>query len=78
VLTVAAEGMVLLQTPPVVAHACVMVLPGQTVLSPVIDAGATSTVAVMVLEKTGLVVTHPTLLFMRQLMVLPFDSELLV
>jgi hypothetical protein len=78
VLIVAAEGMVLLQTPPVVAHACAIVLPGQTVLSPVIDAGATSTVAVIVLEKTGLVVTQPTLLFIRQLMVLPLASELLV
>jgi hypothetical protein len=53
-----------------------MVFPGHTLLAPVMAAGAASTVAVMVLEYTGLPVRQPTLLSILHDIVLPFSKAL--
>ena len=75
-LMVAADVLELDHVPPPVLLPCVTLLPGQTMVGPIITDGAGNTEAVMVLEKTGLVTKQPTLLSILHDTVLPLVSVL--
>lgn len=66
----------LLHVPPLVVLFSVVATVGHTVALPVIAAGAVNTDAVIVLENTGLAVTHPRLLIILHDTVCPLASVL--
>ena len=76
-LTVPTAVLELLQVPPVVLVLSDVVVVGHTELVPDIAAGAESTDAVSVLEKTGFAVTHARLLSILHDTVFPEASVLL-